>query len=63
MVWRLSSNEEWVRMGNTDGWQDFTIETKVIEDQKRLVMGVAIRAKRGLLVIDPESLRLTKTAE
>jgi spore coat protein H len=63
MVWRLSSNEEWVRMGNTDGWQDFSIETKVVEDQKRLVMGIAIRAKRGLLVIDPESLRLTKTAE
>ena len=63
LVWKLSNNEEWVRMDNTDGWQDFSIETKVVEDQKRLVMGIAIRAMRGLLVIDPDSLKLTKTAE
>lgn len=63
MVWRLSSNEEWVRMGNNDDWQEFTIETRVNEDQRRLVMGIAIRAKRGLLVVDPDSLQLTKTAE
>ncbi|MCU0711172.1 MAG: CotH kinase family protein [Pirellula sp.] len=63
MVWKLSNNEEWVRMENTDGWQDFSIETKIVEDQKRVVMGIAIRAKRGLLVVDPDSLQLTKTAE
>ena len=63
MVWRLSSNEEWVRMGNNDDWQEFSIETIVIEDQRRLVMGIAIRAKRGVLTIDPDSLQLTKTAE
>jgi hypothetical protein len=63
VVWRLSNNEEWVRMENTNGWQEFSIETKVVEDQKRLIMGIAIRAKRGLLVIDPDSLQLTKTAE
>lgn len=63
MVWRLSSNEEWVRMGSSDDWQEFTIETRVIEDQRRLVMGIAIRAKRGVLTIDPDSLQLTKTAE
>lgn len=63
MVWRLSSNEEWVRLGNSDNWQEFTIETRVIEDQRRLVMGIAIRAKRGVLTIDPDSLQLTKTAE
>ena len=63
MVWRMSSNEEWVRMGSSDDWQEFTIETRVIEDQRRLVMGIAIRAKRGVLTIDPDSLQLTKTAE
>lgn len=63
MVWRLSSNEEWVRMGNNDDWQEFSIETIVIEDQRRLVMGIAIRAKRGVLTIDPDSLQLTKTSE
>lgn len=63
VVWRLSNNEEWVRMGNTDGWQTFSIEARLIEDQRRLVMGIALRAKRGVLVIDPDSLQLTKTAE
>ncbi|MFN7875956.1 MAG: CotH kinase family protein [Pirellula sp.] len=63
MVWRLSGNEAWVRMGNNDDWHEFSIETSVIEDQRRLVMGIAIRAKQGVLVIDPDSLQLTKTSE
>lgn len=63
VMWRLSNNEEWVRMGNTEDWESFSIETRVIEDQRRLVMGIALRAKRGVLVIDPDSLQLIKTAE
>ncbi len=63
VMWRLSNNEEWVRMGNTEDGILLSIETRVIEDQRRLVMGIALRAKRGVLVIDPDSLQLIKTAE
>ena len=61
--WRLSDNEEWVQMNDTNGWYEFSMETRVVEDQKSIVMAIAIRAKRGLLVIEPDSLRLAKIAE
>lgn len=63
VVWRLNRNEEWVSIAKTNGWQEFSIESRVVEDQRRIEMGIALRATRGLLVVDQESLTLKKIAD
>ncbi|XZE20966.1 CotH kinase family protein [Pirellulaceae bacterium SH449] len=63
VVWRLNRNEEWVSIAKTNGWQEFSIESRVVEDQRRIEMGIALRATRGLLVVDQGSLTLTKIAD
>jgi hypothetical protein len=63
VVWRLDRNEEWASITKTNGWQEFSIESRVVEDQRSIKMGIALRAIRGLLIVDQESLTLRKIAD
>jgi hypothetical protein len=63
VVWRLDRNEEWASITKTNGWQEFSIESRVVEDQRSIKMGIALRATRGLLIVDQESLTLRKIAD